>query len=145
MAEKVQGTKLQLMTGSTSAVAWTPVAEVLGLTGPSASRERIDVTDIGSTDEYRSWIGSFKDAGEVGFDINYLPLNATHKGTSNGLAALFDSGTTELWRILPGGATSKAVGFSGFVSQFEPGFQVGEQAKGSCAIQLTSAITWPTT
>jgi hypothetical protein len=131
------------MTGATSATSWTNVAEVLSISGPAPTVERIDVTAISSTSKYRSYIGGFADAGVVGFEINYDPDDATHGGTSNGLPAKLNSGTTEQWRVLVAGATANPISFNGYVSGFSPTFNVGEQVKATAEITLSSSVSWP--
>jgi len=142
MARKNTGTVLQLRT-STSGV-YTAVAEVIDLTAPDLTRDRIDVTHLGTTSQTRAFLGGFIELGEATFTINYNPANVTHNGASNGLAGLFTAGTTQVWRILANGNTSEAEGFSGYVSSFTPRFSPDDQMLADCAIQVTTLPTFTT-
>ena len=55
----------------TSNEAFTAIAEVNSITGPNKSRGTIDVTTLDSTNGYREFIASFRDAGEVTLNMNF--------------------------------------------------------------------------
>lgn len=50
---------------------WDAIAEVSNISGPSASREMIDVTSLDTTGGYRKFIGSFRDSGTVNLTMNF--------------------------------------------------------------------------
>jgi len=50
---------------------WEKIAEITNISGPDKSRETIDVTSLDSTDGYREFIGSFRDAGSVSLSMNF--------------------------------------------------------------------------
>ena len=54
-----------------SGTAWVNIAEVNSITGPSMSRETIDVTSLDSTGGYREFIASFKDPGTISLNMNF--------------------------------------------------------------------------
>ncbi len=51
--------------------AWEAIAEITNITGPSASREMIDVTALNTTGGYRKFIGSFRDTGTINTSMNF--------------------------------------------------------------------------
>ena len=55
--------------------SWAAFAEVNNISGPNATKETIDVTSLDSTGGWREFIGSFKDGGEVTFDLNFTYAN----------------------------------------------------------------------
>lgn len=142
MARKNTGTVLQLRT-STSGV-YTSFAEIIDLQAPDLTRDRIDVTHLGTTSQTRAFIPGFIELGEATFTGNYLPNNATHSGASNGLAGLFTAGTTGVFRILPNGNTSEAIGFQGYISTFTPRFSPDDQMLFDSAIQATTLPSFST-
>lgn len=144
MAQDVTGTVLQLLSSTTAGAPWTSVAEVLDITAGDLTRERIDVTHLGTTSATRSYIGSFIELGEATFSVNLNIANATHSGAADGLAGLFVAGTTRSWRILPEGNTSQANQFSAYVARFTPGYSVGSQQIAECALQLTTLPSFTT-
>jgi predicted secreted protein len=56
---------------SSGAGTWEKIAEITNISGPDKSRETIDVTSLDSTDGYREFIGSFRDAGSVSLSMNF--------------------------------------------------------------------------
>lgn len=60
---------------------WDAIAEVSNISGPSASREMIDVTALNTTGGYRKFIGSFRDSGTINLTMNF---------TNEGLKAMKD-------------------------------------------------------
>jgi predicted secreted protein len=61
------GTLFRRWTGT----AWETVAEITNITGPSMSRETIDVTSLDTTGGFREFIPSFKDPGTVNLTMNF--------------------------------------------------------------------------
>lgn len=54
------------------------IANVTDISGPSRSREAIEVTAHDSPNKYREFIKGLKDGGEVEITINYDPSATTH-------------------------------------------------------------------
>ena len=50
---------------------WLKLGEVNSITGPSFSKEQIDVTSMDTTGGYREFISGLKDAGEISFAMNF--------------------------------------------------------------------------
>lgn len=66
------GTLLKIGDGGGTEV-FTAIAEVKSISGPSLSLETIDATHMSSPSGHREILPSFKNAGEVSFDVNFLP------------------------------------------------------------------------
>lgn len=54
-----------------SSLEFDDIAEVINITGPSMSREFIDVTSLDSTGGYREFIGGFRDGGTIVLNMNF--------------------------------------------------------------------------
>jgi len=65
------GTIFQRWSGS----AWVAIAEINSITGPSMSRDTIDVTSLSSTGGYREFIGGFRNPGTVQLSMNFHRSN----------------------------------------------------------------------
>lgn len=61
---------------------WPYVAQVLSISGPSMSRETIDTTDADATNDWRTFIASYIDGGEITLELHYDPDTATHEKTA---------------------------------------------------------------
>ena len=120
---------------------FTTVAEVLSISGPTMSRDQIDVTNQDSTGNVREFINGLMDPGEITFDINYLTENATHDDTTDGLLGVFSSGDSRAWELhLPGPGSGVKYGFNAIVNGFEVGANVEEQLKASVTLKISGSI-----
>lgn len=133
------GTLLKMGDGGGPEV-FTTVAEVTDISGPGLSLDTVDVTSHDSTDAWREFIATLKDAGEVTFDINYVPTNATH-GATTGLLKALDMRTKKNWRLVFPDTGATTWNFSGFVTGFEPGEPVDDALTASVTIKLTGEPT----
>lgn len=118
----------------------TAIAEIVSIDGPEAERETLDVTHMESPNATREFIGSLVDAGEVSFEGNFLPGNATQKDL---LAELY-GGSEDTWTIV----WSDAPGtndwpFTAIVTKFKPSAALGEKLKFTATLKLTGMPTFP--
>jgi len=67
-AVKGKGAKVWLYNGT----ILTVLSNIISVKPPSATRDTIDTTVHGSTGDYREFISSLIDAGEVTFNMNYI-------------------------------------------------------------------------
>lgn len=83
LAVSAFGTLLKIGNGASPEV-FTTVAELRTISGPTLTAETIDVTTHNTPTPFRRYISGLLDGGEVTFDINFIPTDATH-GYSTGL------------------------------------------------------------
>jgi len=90
----------------TSPETYEEVLGVKSMAGPSISRDTHDVTTMTSPGGWREFVGGLKDGGEVSFEANWLPRDATQSQETGGFMAEFDKESCESrgnWRIkVPG-------------------------------------------
>lgn len=84
-AVRSHGTILALGDGG-SPESFTTVAEVKNITGPNLDRSIIDVTNHQSNSKEK--IGGLRDSGQVTFNVNLIPTDAT-QGLSSGLLGAY--------------------------------------------------------
>jgi len=133
------GADLQ-MSDMASTPVFTSIAEVRDITGPTLSAGTAEVTNHLSTGRYREFISTVLDAGEVTFDIGYIPTNATHDPTT-GLLDAFESGVVTDFKLVFPDAGSTTWDFSGIVTGFESQIVVDGDLKASITIKLTGQPT----
>ena len=72
MSDAISGVGAQFKRGDgASSETFAAIAEVNSITGPTMSRDTIDVTSLDSTGGYREFIGGFRDGGEVTLNMNF--------------------------------------------------------------------------
>lgn len=95
------GTKLQRGDGN-SPENFISVLGIKSVSGPDISRDIHDTTDMDAV-QFRTFIGGLVDAGEISFEANFLPREATQNQSAGGFMADFDRGSCDSrgnWRIL---------------------------------------------
>lgn len=134
------GTLLRLGDGGSPEV-FTTVAEVMSISGPSITNDEIEVTHMQSPNRFREFIKGLKDPGEVSFDINLVPSNAT-QDESTGLLALANSGDTVNWKLVFPATPAFTASFSAFVKSFEFSAEIDAQLKASVSLRIAGAISF---
>lgn len=71
-----RGTQLQ---HSPDGVTYTTIAEVLKISNTGSKADLADVTNMDSSQAYREFLPTLLDAGDVAFDTNFIPGNATQQ------------------------------------------------------------------
>jgi predicted secreted protein len=118
--------------------ATVAIAEVVGVQGPSATRDSIEVTHLTSDNGWKEFLGGLKDGGEVSFTLNWLSSNSGHVQ----IAADFVSGSLIAWAIEPSGVSADAVSFSAFVSKFAPNADKSKQLDAAVTLKISGAVTY---
>lgn len=71
MALSSVGTQLKRSSYDSSSSNYVAVAEVNSISGPNMSRATIETTSLDTTGGYRTFVTSFRDAGEVVLSCNF--------------------------------------------------------------------------
>ncbi len=138
-AEFAQGTLLKGGDGAETEV-FTTIAEVLDISGPGLSMEPVDATSHDS-DGWKEFIAGLKDGGDVSFDIQYIPSNATHKNASGGVLYDFDQRTLRNFQLVFPDSGSTTWTFAAFVTGFEPQAPVEDKLTASLTLKISGAPT----
>lgn len=78
---------------------FTPVAEIKGVSGPSISKNMIEATHSQSLEGWAEFIGGILTAGEVTFEANFLPLDAS-QDEATGVLGIVQERVNRNWQIL---------------------------------------------
>lgn len=119
------------------AEAFTTVAEVTNISGPSESLETIDATHMTSPGARREYIASLLDSGEVSFDLNFLPSDANQNGVRNDIS----NRVRRRWQIVWTDESLTTYEFDGFVVQWEPSAQIDDKLAVSASLKVTGQVT----
>ncbi len=116
------------------------IAHILSISGPSISRETIDTTDADATDDWRTFIASYIDGGEVSLEINYDPDNATH-APGAGILLDFAAATLDNWTLSFSDDTPTIWTFDAICTGFEPSMAHDGVLTASVTLKVMGKIT----
>ena len=119
--------------------AFATVAEVLDISGPEETTETEDATNHGSNG-WEEVITTIQVAGEVSFDVNYVPGDATHDA-STGLIADKRNKTLRNWKIVMPDAGNTTENFAAYVTKVGRTRNVRGKLTGSFTLKITGPIT----
>ena len=112
---------------------WNAIAEIKSISGPTMTREMIDVTNLDSTGGYREFIPSFRDGGTVTLSMNFSYAGYT------ALKADFQSDTLVNYEILLSDGTS--VNFSGYVQDLPINVTFDDAVTSDVTIKVSGEVT----
>ena len=130
------GTLLKIGNGATSEV-FTTIAEVKTISGPNITTEMLEATHMESPSGFREWLPSFKDAGEVSFEVNFLPSSTSHKGLTTDQAAR----TKRNFKLVFPNTAATTWSFSAYITGFQPSAGVGDMLAAAITLRVTGAVT----
>jgi predicted secreted protein len=125
------GALLKKYTGA----AWVSVGEVINISGPSMSRETIDVTSLASTGGYREFIAGFRDPGTLTFTMNFTRSDYETMKTD------FESDTEVDYEMILPDDDVTTFEFSGLVTELPLNLDPGSQITCNITIKVTGQIT----
>ena len=118
-----------------SGTAWVTIAEVNTITGPSMSRDTIDVTSLDSTDGYREFIAGFRDGGTVGLAMNFT--RASYETMKDD----FESDTLQNYEIVLPDAENTTLEFEGLVTELPLTIPPDDKITADATIKISGAVT----
>lgn len=134
------GTLLQLGDGATPTEVFTTIAEVRDISGPALEATEHDVTSHSSSGAYGESIPGRLDAGELSFEINYVPTEGTHDATTGLLDEFVNRRRSNYKLVFPdGGSTTWQ--FSAYVRRFEPLAPVDGVLRANVTIRIVGQPT----
>jgi predicted secreted protein len=129
----------QFKRDSTGAGAFVAIASVTDISGPSRSRESIEVTAHDSPNRYREFIKGLKDGGEVEITLNYDPAAASHAA----LDADFEEDDLRDYQvvILPGDPDEHTWEFAGLITDMGDEYPTEGQMERSVTFKISGKPT----
>lgn len=121
---------------------FTQVAQVLSISGPGISRDTIDSTDADATNDWRTFIASYIDGGEVTLEVNLDLDNATHGSPSGFLGDFADTTLRNYQVTFPDTSPVSVWAFTGKVTGTEPGNPHDGMSTMSITYKVTSQISF---
>lgn len=139
------GTILAFGDGATPEV-FHKLANVKDISGPKMSRETIDVTTHDSPDGYKEFLASLRDGGEITFDLEFDPADASQDAT-DGLLSLWHKDVPTNWKLItmiPATTGRYGFSFSALVTGVEFAHPVSSSHTVSVTLKVAGAVSDPT-
>ena len=134
------GTLLQIGDGAGPEV-FTTIAEVVTISGPSLTREVIDMTNHGSPNSWREFVAGLLDGGDLTFTINYLPVNATHKKATGGLLQDLVDGTKRNFQLVFTDSGTTTWTIPAIITGFSPNAPIDDKLSADVSLKVAGEPT----
>ena len=134
------GTLLKMGDGAGPEV-FTTIAEVKDITGPGFEAGTLEVTNQSSPGAVREFIIGLLDAGEVTFDLNFLPNHATQDETT-GLLGAYLGRLKKNYKLVYPVSPVWTINFAALVTGFEPSAPVDDPLSASATLKVTGLPTF---
>ena len=128
------GTQFKRGDGASSE-AFVAIAEVNQITGPSMTREQIDVTSLDSTGGYREYIAGFRDGGTVELNMNF---------TRTGYETLkddFEADANVNYQICLADTDTTVLSFAGLVTDLPMSIPTDDKITVDVTVKITGEVT----
>lgn len=113
------------------------VAQVRSISGPGMSKDTIDVTHLSSSNAWREFLSSLKDAGEVEIECFFDPAGTTHEL----MEVAFEATTTVAYSIVWSDAASTTWVVNAFCTGVSPVANLGDALVVTYTLRPTGAPT----
>lgn len=113
---------------------WDALAEINSISGPSMSRDTIDVTSLSSTGGYREFITGFRDAGTINLSMNFT------RATYDLMKADFESDEAQSYEIILPDADVTSFEFCGLVTELPLEIPTDDKITANVTIKITGKV-----
>lgn len=138
MTAAIPGSKVVLKRGNAATPeVFTEIAEVKGITGPSMTSGVVDVTSFSSPNNYREFLATLKDPGQLTFVINFNPSNTTHDTLKDD----FDDQLTHNYRIEFPDGVAFAIDTTCTLPCILTGYEISAQLEAAVEANITLKVT----
>lgn len=128
------GTLLLVGDGATPTEAFTTIAKIKDIGGPGFNRGTHDAST--QTTDWGEVVPGIKMGGQVTFDINLIPDEATHDHVTGLLKDFIDGVKRNFQLVFPDDAAT-VWQFAGFVLNYEPSAPVDGLLTASLTVEIT--------
>ena len=124
------GTEFRRWSGS----AWVQLSEINSITGPTMTRDFIDVTSLDSTGGYREFITGFRDAGTISLSMNFT------RSTYNTFQDDFESPDTHYYEIVLPDVENTTLEFAGLVTEIPITIPTDDKITADVTIKISGPV-----
>jgi predicted secreted protein len=120
---------------SNPSIGFLPLAEIKEINFTGAKYDLADVTNYESGN-FREWLTTLADSGEVSFTGNYIPTDASQAA----LLGFFNAGTLISWQVTLPNALG-VITFKAYVSSLEHNLPLDKEATISGKLKITGQVS----
>lgn len=130
------GTKFLRWNGSSpeSSGEWQAIAEIISISGPSMTRDYIDVTSLDSTGGYREFIAGFRDGGTVTLNMNFT------RATYDVMKADFEDPDNKFYEIVLPDTDNTSFEFEGLVTELPLEVPTDDKVTANVTIKVAGKV-----
>jgi len=125
------GTKFRRWTAG----VWVDIAEVNSISGPTMTRDFIDVTSLDSTGGYREFIAGFRDGGTVSLTMNFT------RATYDVMKADFEDDTSQNYEIFLADTDETSFEFAGLVTELPLEIPTDDKITANVTMKVVGQVT----
>jgi predicted secreted protein len=114
--------------------AGVTVLEILKISGPGMKADIKEVSNMLSPNTYKEFIPGLREGGDVTFEGNYIPKEATNTQTT--LRTDFENGTNSSWTIVLPNAMGTWT-FNAFVIALSPSYPLDDRIVVAGTLRIT--------
>ena len=114
--------------------AWAVIAEITTITGPSMTRDVIDVTSLDSTDKYREFIAGFRNGGTVGLAMIFTRV------TYEIMKDDYESDTEQNYEMVLPDAETTSLEFVGLITELPLTIPAEDKITCDVTIQISGSV-----
>lgn len=126
-----------LASGAEGAEAFTAIAEIDGVTFSGRTQDLAETTHVLSPGGFKEYVATLRDSGDVSFNMNYLPSNASQQIFESD----FIAGAFRNYRVVWTDAAASTDAFVAILTQFNPSGMVGDKLTASATLKITGPVT----
>jgi len=115
-------------------LGWEHLAEITSISGPTMTRDFIDVTSLDSTGGFREFITGFRDGGTVSLTMNFT------RDTYDRMLADFEDDDPHYYEIILPDVDETTVEFCGFVTELPLEIPTDDKITASVTIKVSGKV-----
>ena len=131
----VSGVGTKFLRWDTSLSAWIVQSEINSITGPTMTRDFIDVTSLDSTSGYREFITGFRDAGTISLSMNFT------RDTYDSFKADFEDPDVAYYEIVLPDVENTTLEFMGLVTECPITVPTDDKITADVTIKISGPVT----
>lgn len=112
----------------------SPMGEINSITGPSKSRETIEVTRLEDVDGYRQYIGGLREPGTVSLNMNFTRANYDLLNTD------YESDDVQAYSIELPDTDGTTFHFNGLLTELPLDIPIGDKITADITIQISGKV-----